>query len=85
MRAIILNFSKVIDILPDEDYKYIDKVRKDERDEEAITFFEKNYPDYCEIIDIPDNITDYWFFDEDDFRQLLVVIDGKIKELYYGA
>lgn len=84
MRAIIFKDCCALEeIMKDEEFKYYDKAIENERDEEAITFFENNYPDYCDIINIPDNITDYQYRSNDDYTEIVVVINGKIENLYF--
>ena len=74
---------KLEEINDEKGFHYYDEAEADHANEEAILYFEKNYPEYCDIIEIPDNATDYKIMDFDDYVDVIAVVDGKIKDIYF--
>ena len=73
---------KLEEINDEKGFYYYDEAEADRTNEEAILYFEKNYPEYCDIIEIPDNVTDYKIIDYDEYIDVFAVINGKIEDIY---
>lgn len=73
---------KLEEINDEKGFHYYDEVAVDHTNEEAISYFEKNYSEYCDVIEIPENVTDYRIIDYDEYIDVFVVINGKIEDIY---
>ena len=70
----------------EDDFDYYDRIIDNEKDEEAISYFENNYSEYkseyFDIVEIPSNATDCIILPHEEFTEVLVIIDGKIEVIY---
>lgn len=67
----------------DEFKDFVNKFSTDRTNEELVKFVEEN-PDKCgdlDIVEIPDNATDYELLENDGLEEVIYVLDGKI---YYA-
>ena len=71
-----------LDILPDYDIDMWNRINYYPNDAGAIAFFEKKYSDYFDIVEIPEDATDYEIFHFEDCIKVIIVQNGKMVTIY---
>lgn len=73
---------EIEEILTDEGYDFYDLANSNPEDEDAITYFETTHPELCDIVELPEDATDYKIIHYEDGIQIIIVQNGKIKTIY---
>ena len=69
--------------LKDDEWDIYDKLLDNPTDEEVVSYFEKNYPEYCDIITIPEDATDFGYTNNDsDLVEVMIVRNGIMETIY---
>ena len=71
------------DLIGGEESKYYDIILDNPADQDAISFFEENIPfDLFEVVEIPENATDWAIhYEENGYDYVTVTINGRIEQV----